>query len=67
PDRIVRPDIVLNPRRQKTGLLPALAGFAIRRILHQLPKSNILAQPRRAKQEHDGIMAALGIGGPSPA
>src|SRR5664279_249850 len=27
PDRIVRSDIVLNPRRKKTGLLPALAGL----------------------------------------
>src|SRR5579863_8921683 len=27
PDKIIRPDIVLNPRRKKTGLLPALTGL----------------------------------------
>src|SRR3954468_8927971 len=58
-NRIVRPDIILNPRGKQTGLLPALAGLerAIRhdRIVHR--KRRILAQSRRAKQAHDGIMA----------
>src|SRR5260370_37072131 len=43
-DRIVRPDIVLNPGRKQTGLLPALAGLecAIR------PKPNRTSTPENA-------------------
>jgi len=51
PNRIVRPDIVLNPRAEAVCLVPGLspvlnARFVISRIVRQLLKKRVLAQPR---------------------
>src|SRR5207248_2023809 len=55
PHRILRSDIVLNPGRKKTGLLPAIASLE-RPIRHEPYRTSspenarVLAQPRHVKR-----------------
>src|SRR5947208_5247867 len=64
PHRIVRSDIVLNPRRQKTRLLPAHAGLqcAIRHKMNRTPTPQPNCYSCPASQRNPGYACCLALG-----